>query len=92
MKNKTAQKQQNKPRDPEELGKMLIGIYESGYLDRPTAYRTSFFKGILAGLGGAVGATIVLALVLWVLGLFSSVPLLGRVVENIKDTVNSANL
>lgn len=69
---------------------MLANIYESGYLDRNEAYKTSFIKGIFGGLGGAIGATIVLALVVWLLSLFSSVPFVGRFIENIQQTVNSS--
>lgn len=67
---------------------MLANIYESGYLDRNQAYKQSFIKGIVGGLGGAIGATVVLALVIWLLSLFSSVPLVGRLVENVRNTVN----
>ncbi|MEO8862979.1 MAG: DUF5665 domain-containing protein, partial [Candidatus Saccharimonadales bacterium] len=61
-------KQQSKPRPtPEELGNALISIYESGYLDKTKTYKMSFLKGILGGLGGAIGATLVLALLVWML-------------------------
>ena len=65
-------KPSQKKRD-EQLGKMLVNIYESGYLDRNTAYKQTFFKGVLAGFGGVVGATIVVALLLWFLTFFNIV-------------------
>ena len=67
---------------------MLVNIFESGYLDRPTAYKSSFIKGLLGGLGGVIGATIVVALLIWLLSLFQNVPLIGRLVENVEQTVN----
>ncbi len=68
---------------------MLANIYESGYLDRNQAYKTSFIKGVLSGLGGVIGATIVLTLLVWLLSLFTNVPLLGRLVNTVRQTVKS---
>lgn len=68
---------------------MLVNIYESGYLDRNKAYKTSFLKGIVSGLGGVLGATIGLAILIWVLSLFGHIPLIGRFVDDVKDTVQT---
>lgn len=73
----------------EQLGQMLVNIYESGYLDRNKAYKTSFIKGVVGGVGSVIGATLVVALIVWVLSLFNNVPLIGRLVENVRETVNS---
>lgn len=74
-------------KDYEQLGRMLTNIYESGYIDRTQAYKMSFVKGLLAGLGGVIGATIVVALLLWVLTFFDSVPLVGRFTEHTRQTI-----
>lgn len=70
------------------LGKMLQNIYDSGYLDRNTTYKMSFLKGVAAGFGGVIGATIVVALLIWILSLFDSVPLVGPLIENFQETVD----
>lgn len=73
----------------EELGAMIKNIYETGYLDRNTAYKMSFVKGVLGGLGGVIGATILVALLLWFLSAFENVPLVGRFVDRFEQTVQT---
>ncbi len=82
QKNKSAQ-------EYEELGRIVASVYESGYLDRAKSYRMSFVKGLFQGLGGAIGATILVALLIWILSLFSQVPLVGRLTNDLRDTVNT---
>ena len=77
------------PKEYEQLGRMLENIYESGYVDANQAYKTSFIKGILGGLGGVIGATIVVALLIWVLSLFQQVPLINHFVKNVRETVDT---
>jgi len=72
------------------MGRMLVNIYESGYLDRNTMYKMSFLKGVAAGLGGIVGATIIVALLLWILTWFSQVPLIGHFTDKVTQTVEQA--
>lgn len=86
---KTPKKPNKKKVSYEDLGHMLENIYESGYIDRNQSYKMSFIKGMLSGLGGVIGATIVVGLLLWILSLFSSVPLAKRLVKNIQNTVQS---
>lgn len=75
--------------DYEDLGKMMQNIYESHYADRWRAYRMSFLKGVFGGLGGVIGATIVVAILAWVLSLFHYVPFLNRLTDNIQRTVET---
>jgi hypothetical protein len=73
----------------EQLGRMLVSIYESGYLDRNQAYKMSFLKGLVTGLGGVLGATLLVALLLWVLALVSDVPLIERITDPVYETIKN---
>lgn len=69
---------------------MLVSIYESGYLNKKEAYKMSFIKGLLAGFGGVLGATILVALLLWALSLFSNLPFIGQIAENVTHTIQTS--
>ncbi|MDH7480404.1 MAG: DUF5665 domain-containing protein [Armatimonadota bacterium] len=43
----------------------------------------SFVNGVLGGLGGAIGATLILALILWILSRLEVVPYIGKFVADI---------
>lgn len=73
----------------EQIGKMMENIYQSGYIDKNQLYKTSFLKGLVTGLGGVLGATIVVGLLLWILSWFNRVPLIGPITQQIKDTVQT---
>lgn len=83
------QKTKSKEPDYEQLGRMLENIYDSGYIDHNRAYKMSFFKGIAAGFGGVIGATVFVAVLLWTLTLFDEVPLIGPFVQNVQQTIES---
>lgn len=83
------QKKSSTNKTHEQLGKLVANIYESGYLDKKTMYRTSFLKGLVQGLGGAIGATVLVAFIVWVLSLFSQIPLLGRLTDTFRSTIES---
>lgn len=49
----------------------------------------NFLAGIFRGLGALIGASIVLALVIWVLTLLVDVPLVGEYAKDVKATMSS---
>ncbi len=78
-----------KPKEYEDLGRTVAAIYETGYLDKKQMLKMSFLKGMASGLGGVLGATIVVALLLWVLSLLGEIPFAARITESIRDTIRS---
>lgn len=61
----------------------MADVYESGYIDTKRMYKASFIKGVIAGFGGVIGATIVVALLLWILSFFDQIPFVGNIVDAI---------
>lgn len=66
----------------------MAAVYETGYLDASKSYKQAFIKGLFQGLGATLGATLIVAVVLWGLSLFEEVPLLGGFIEQIVTIVN----
>lgn len=80
-------KSKRSSREYERLGKMLVDIYETGYVGRGELYKMSFIKGILTGLGSVLGATVVIALLAWLLTLFAHISLIKPFVDPLRNTV-----
>lgn len=84
-------KKQEKPeltkKQYEELGRVVAAIYETGYLNQNQSFKMSFVKGVFQGFGGVIGATLVVALLIWALSFFDGIPLLGDFINNIQETV-----
>jgi hypothetical protein len=74
--------------DYEEIGKAIVNFYENGYFGRRRTLKMSFLKGMAGGVGGVIGATLVIAIFIWVLSLLKSVPLVGPFFENVRNTIN----
>ncbi|TXG77956.1 hypothetical protein E6P97_00615 [Patescibacteria group bacterium] len=77
------------PKELEAIGQMLVAITETGYADSKRFYKMSFIKGVLAGFGGVLGATIVVALLLWFLSVLGEIPFLEQFVNNVETTIES---
>ena len=65
---------------------MLEEAYNDLYRNRKRIYQVNFFRGIFFGAGSALGGTIVIALIVWLLSLFVNFPLIG---EYFKDAMNT---
>jgi hypothetical protein len=78
--------------DYEKLGKAVANVFKSDYFNvietkKRFIYMT-FLRGVLMGLGSAVGATLILAILLWVLSLFGELPWVGNFFESTKESLN----
>lgn len=71
----------------ELLEGLRLNQYVRAILNTRRLALLSFFTGVLSGLGGAIGATLVLALLVYILSRLEVVPYLGRFVTEIVKTV-----
>lgn len=76
-----------KERELVRLGKMLRDFAELGVVSRKELLWVSFLRGIAQGFGAIVGGTILVALLIWLLGLFDEVPLIGPAIDAVSSTV-----
>lgn len=74
-------------KDYEKLGKQVASLYDAINPDRKGLYRTAFLKGIVTGLGGVIGATLVVALLAWILSLSHNIPFIGDITDNLQQTI-----
>jgi phage shock protein PspC (stress-responsive transcriptional regulator) len=65
----------------EKLGKAVEATLVQDYIQLLHSTRrqiwSSFVRGIFAGLGSVIGATLVVAALLWILAIFGTAPVIG---------------
>lgn len=71
----------------EKMGRELESLYDAVNPDRKRLYRTAFIKGMVSGVGGVIGATIIIALIIGILSWLGHVLHLGPYVDNLKHTI-----
>lgn len=76
-----------KAEEYQKLGQQIEAMYDTVNPSRATVYRTAFLRGIAQGVGGVVGATLVIALLIWILSLAGHIPLLGPLVDSVQHTL-----
>jgi hypothetical protein len=86
---KTKSQKEQKAEDYKKLGQQIEAMYDTVNPNRTAVYRTAFFRGIAQGVGGIIGATLVIALLIWLLSLFEQVPFLGHFVDSIRHSLQS---
>ena len=51
----------------------------------------SFVRGIFAGLGGVIGASLVVALLLFIMNLLGGAPLIGHFFQNVGNNIHTTS-
>lgn len=63
-------------------------LFASGYVNKKKLYIANFWRGMAFSIGGIIGATIGIGVILWGLSLFNEVPLIGEITKNIQQTID----
>lgn len=79
----------SKKKDELDLQKALEVLFASEYINHRRLYTHNFLRGIFFGAGSLLGATVLVALLLWILSLFDTVPFVGPVIENAKESIEN---
>ena len=79
----------NKPEiDSQAAIEALEHLFAAGYVNKRRLYAANFMRGIFFSVGSVLGATVVIAFLLWFLSLFGNIPLVGDFVRALRDTIN----
>lgn len=83
----------SKPEDYEKLGKAVEKVLIKDHVNIIRNWKrfvlVNFSRGLLIGLGSIIGATLIFAILLWILSLFGELPFVGDIFESIRGTINS---
>lgn len=75
--------------DGKQIAKALQILFATDYISRKKLYWENFVRGFTMSIGTILGATVGLALLLWILSLFKTVPLIGPLVRHAQQTIQS---
>lgn len=77
-----------------ELGarrQIIEDMFNEYYICRRKIYWMNFVRGICLGFGTLLGGTVVVALVIWLLGLFTSTPYVGDFIRAIITAIQNSH-
>lgn len=75
--------------DTKAAAQALKVLLASGYVDKKKLYIENFVRGIFFSLGSVLGATVVVALLLWILSVFNTAPIIGHYIQSIQDSIST---
>ena len=74
-----------------EVAKAIEILFTKDYISQKQLYLQNFLRGIFFGAGGVIGATVLVAIIVWSLSLFDETPLIGPLVDNVRTTIEDRN-
>ena len=66
---------------------LLEEVFNDIYPSRWAIYKVNFFRGIAFGFGSAIGATVLIFLLIWILNFFVNIP--GGIGDFIQSIINA---
>jgi hypothetical protein len=80
----------NKLKEDNERGArqaVLEDLFYDFHRSRAQVYKMNFIRGIFLGVGTAIGGTLVIALLAWILSFFVNIPGIGNQVEQVQQSI-----
>lgn len=68
---------------------VLEELFNDLYDDRKNIYWINFVRGLFFGLGSALGATVIIAALVWVLSWFVDFPGIGQGIQDVQNSLKS---
>lgn len=76
----------------QEVNKLLLEIQKTNeYLRKYTSIKHVMLRGMMSGLAGFIGATVVIAIIIATLSKLSVVPILGDFIIQLLDFIQNTN-
>lgn len=66
---------------------LLEELFSDYYYHRRKIYKMNFIRGLFFGLGSALGGTLLIAIIVWVLALFVNIPYVGDPVREAQESL-----
>lgn len=86
-----AQKDKLSAEDYEKLGRAVESALITDYIDllgnTRRQIKSAFIRGIFTGLGTVLGATLLVAFLVWALGQLGGVPFIGEYLQGTAETI-----
>lgn len=77
-------------KDYDKIIKAVNLLNQANAESKVSMYKSTFIKGSIAGLGGVIGATVGVAILLWGLSLLGEIPFIGEIANNVQSAIDSA--
>lgn len=74
-----------------DIEKALEVLFSSEYIDRNKLYLHNFIRGIFFGAGGVIGATVLIAVIVWLLSVFDNIPVIGPLFDDTRQTIQEGS-
>lgn len=74
----------------DQITKALVALVDSGHIDHSRVYKVNFWRGVFFGLGAALGGTLVIASIIYILSLFTQIPVVGDLIETVRDSIDAS--
>lgn len=72
---------------PDEIAKGIELLFTTKYFSKRKLYWENFVRGMAFGAGGVIGASLLVAVLLWILSLFDTVPLIGPFFDTARESI-----